>query len=118
MRIDDPQMLKKMAQALGHGDDLYTLDDIEDALLKGEMQGHVEGNTWAITQVQEFPRRKVVHILFVIGEMRDLPKLEGKIQVWARDLGATMLTAVGRDKWWVIRTPGWRTTGTAYAKDI
>jgi hypothetical protein len=111
-------MLKKMARALRQADDMYDLGDIEIGLKTGNMQGHVEGNTWAITQVHDYPKKRTVNILFVIGELEDSVKLEAKIEEWAKSVDADLITAIGRDGWWEHRVPGWRKLGTLYAKDI
>jgi len=107
-----------MARALKCGDNLYDLHDIDTALKQGHMQGHVEGDTWAVTQVQQFPKRKAVNVLFVVGSLENSLKLEAKVEAWAKDIGADLLMAVGRGGWWQFRTPGWRMIGTLYSKDI
>ena len=116
--ITDPLMVKRMTKALEMAGNVYTLDDVIDQVKKGSLQGHVDGDTWAITQVQDFPRKKVVDILYVIGYLDDSLRMEKKIEDWAKGLGASMLTAAGREGWWNFRTPGWKQTGTMYAKEL
>jgi hypothetical protein len=119
MNITDPEMKKKMERALSVGGDLYTLDDIEEGLNRGELQGHTEGDTWAITQVQNFPQKVAVHILFVVGSLDNSLKLEAKIAEWARTtIQADLLTGTGRNGWWAYKIPGWRTVSTNFAKDL
>jgi len=118
MIITDTFMLRKMARALREGGDLYNLNDIAEMLSNGTAQGHVVGNTWAITQVHQFPAKKSVNILVVVGNMEDSIKLEGKITEWAKEIGANRITAIGRDGWWKHRTPGWDKVGVLYAKEI
>lgn len=118
MIITDSFMMRKMARALREGGDLYNLNDIQKMLREGTAQGHVVGDTWAITQVHQYPAVKSVNILVVVGNMRDSLQLEQKIEAWAKDLGASLLTGIGRDGWWEHRTPGWKKMGVYYAKDI
>ena len=118
MKVTDPGMAKKMAKALKCNHDVFNLDDIREHLKNGKMQGHVEGDTWAITQVHEWPRQKSVNILYVIGSIENSLKLENKIEEWAKEIGAGFITAVGRDGWWEHRTPGWKKMGVLYSKDI
>jgi hypothetical protein len=118
MIITDKFMLKKMARALKAANDVFNLDDIGEGLRNGHMQGHVEGDTWAITQVHQWPRRKSVNILVVVGNMEDSLILEGKITKWAKELGADHITALGRDGWWRRKLPGWKKMGVVYTKDI
>jgi hypothetical protein len=117
MNVDD-NMKRKMARALAISGDLYDIHDIEAHLLEGKLQGHVEGDTWAITQVHDWPQKRAVNILYIIGSLSDTEQLEVKIEEWAKSIGATMLTAVGRESWWNRRTPGWKKVGTLYSKDI
>src|SRR4051794_7188435 len=67
MKIIDPEMAAKMNRALKLGNDVYTLDDIDRALASGDMQSHVIGNTLAITQIYNWPQKRSVNILFVVG---------------------------------------------------
>jgi len=116
--IQDAFMMKKMERALRQANGLYSLEDIGDGLRNGRMQGHVANDTWAITQVCDFPNKRVVDIMFVVGNMEGSLLLQDKITEWAKTERAHLMTAVGRDGWWEHRTPGWRKTGTLYSKDI
>ena len=118
MKITDPVMADKMRRALKIGDDLFNLEDIEAGLASGDLQGHVEGDTWAITQVHQWPRKKAVNVLFVVGSLENSLKIETKVSEWAKEQGATLLTAVGRGGWWQHKTPGWKVVGNLYSKVI
>jgi len=118
MIIRDAFMMKRMQRALDQANGLYSLQDIGDALREGKMQGHVAQDTWAITQVSDYPKRRVVDISYVVGNLAGSLELEGKITEWAKAHHADLITAVGREGWWEHRTPGWRKTGTLYSKDI
>jgi hypothetical protein len=107
-----------MRRALKRGDDLFSLDDIEAGLMSGDLQGHVEGDTWAITQIHQWPRKKAVNVLFVVGSLQNSLKLEAKVETWAKEQEATLLTAVGRGGWWQYRTPNWKIVGNLYSKVI
>jgi hypothetical protein len=116
--ITDKFMLKKMQRALKMANDTFDLNDIADGLRKGTMQGFVVGDTWAVTQVHQWPRRKSVNILVVVGNLDESLELETKITNWAKDIGADHITAIGRDGWWEHRTHGWKKLGVMYSKDI
>ncbi len=111
-------MMKKMERALRHANGLYSLADMGDALREGKMQGHVSKVTWAITQVSDYPQKRVVDITYVVGNMEGSLELQDKITEWAKEHHANLITAVGREGWWEHRTPGWRKCGTLYSKDI
>jgi hypothetical protein len=112
------KMIVKVARALNQANNIYTLEDIDRALSSGDMQSHVYRDTMAVTQVHQWPRRKAVNILFVIGNLGDAIVLHDKIEKWAKSIGADLMTAVGREGWWEHRLPGWKKQGSLYAKDI
>lgn len=118
MKIIDPRMLVKMERALKLGLDLYNLDDIDKALKTGDMQSHTVGDTVAITRINCWPQRKAVDVVFVVGNIDEAMQLEREIEDWGKDIGADLMTAIGREGWWRLRTPGWRKVGTMYAKEI
>lgn len=111
-------MLKRMQRALKLGGDIYTLDDIGEEMHKGNMQGHVENGTWAVTRIHDWPQKRTVDIVFVVGNLEDSLELEGKVCNWAKDIGADMVTATGREGWWKYHTPGWNKMGVLYAKEL
>lgn len=118
MNITDPTMATKLVRALREGGDLHTLEDIYTALTCGEMQSHVEGQTWVITQVQQYPQKKVVYIWYVVGVQEDLDAIEVRLIEWAREIGARAITSIGRGGWWKLRTPGWKAAGVIYSKEV
>jgi hypothetical protein len=118
MKITDPEMGEKLARALKAGNDLYSLSDIHDALVHGSMQGHVIGDTWVLTRVHDWPKRRSVDIMFVVGHLEEALQSEGDLVKWSKGLGASLMTATGRDGWWEHRTPGWKKSGVLYTKDI
>jgi len=118
MNAIDPKMRAKVKKALACANNTYDFDDIMNCLRQGTMQGHVVGDTWALTQVHDWPQRRSVNIMFVIGDMKDLPELEQKVTQWAKDNGADLITAMGRDGWQSMMHDGWKAVGTLYSKDI
>lgn len=118
MRITDPEMRKKVERALKEADYAYDLDDIEKALASGEMQSHVEGGAWGITQVHDHPKGRDVNIVMVVGDLADAFLLATKIEAWAIKLGARRITGIGREGWWKHRTPGWEKVGVLYSKEL
>jgi hypothetical protein len=66
--ITRADMRLKVERALHDGGDLYTFDDIMALIKEGKMQSFTCGDTWIVTQVNEFPRKKVLEIALVVGE--------------------------------------------------
>jgi len=118
MRITDLAMAKKMERALRQGGNLYTLDDIENALATGAMQSHTANGTWVITAVGKFPNTKSVDILYVVGDLEGAFIVDKQLEDWAREIGATFMTAIGREGWEKRLGRGWKKSAIQYTKDI
>lgn len=110
-------MQKKMERMLHLTGDLYTLDDIMELIEDGKFQSFVEGDTWIVTQVNEFPRRKVLEITFVVGDINEAVRALPRIYEHAENVGADRINALGREGWWVFADAGWSKVGVVYAKD-
>jgi len=79
----------------------FTADDIHTDLVNEHKQLWL---AWAdgpqavcITQIVQFPRRKVVEFIMVTGEARNGWKhFKGEIEDWARGEGCTLSRAIAR----------------------
>jgi hypothetical protein len=113
-------MERKMQRWLRDMNHLYTPDDIMEEIEKGTLQSHTFGNTWVITAVHEWPRRKSVHIDLVVGTLEDAIAAEPQVCAWARSIGADLITGSGRPGWNFYRdyVDGWRMNGYQYSKDL
>jgi hypothetical protein len=111
-------MRRKFEKLLKRQGDLYTFDDVLDHISRGLMQSFSDGNTWVITQVHTFPRRKVVDIAFVLGDFDACVKLQDEIVEFAKGIGADMLMGCGRRGWDKMKTPGWRAVSVNFMRDL
>lgn len=116
--ISRADMRKKLERMLHQGGDLYTFDDIMEAIQEFRMQSFISGDTWIITQIHSFPRRKVLEIAFVVGYIEEAVKALPRIYEFATKVGATRVTGFGRDGWWEFAQPGWKKLGAMYAKEL
>lgn len=97
---------------------LYSFDDIMSSIQSGDMQGFTDGETWVVTSVVEYPQKKVLHVLYVLGNLDGVKALEPRIIEFAKNLGATMMMASGR-LGWLKRVPmGWKSTSVSWHKEI
>ena len=120
INITDPEMLKKMEKALQMGGDIHTLEDIGAALECGDMQSHSEGDTWVITQVVDYPKKRVLDIVYVVGSVEGALLTEKSLIEWAKNMGVDRMTAIGREGWEQLLTdnPGWKKAGTLFVKEL
>lgn len=63
------------------------------------MQSFVEGNSWAITRICDYPRAKVLEIFAVVGDIDDLRILHDRVMTFAAEIGAGVIQSYGRKGW-------------------
>jgi hypothetical protein len=90
---------RKMARVLDRMGGLYTLNDILTAISEGRMQSFAENNSWAITQVNQFPRARTLQIVAMVGDLADGEALHGKVLSYAEDVNAGLVSTYGRMGW-------------------
>lgn len=96
----------------------YTVDDILRLVGEGKMQSFAHGDTWVLTQVHEFPRKKVVEISYVIGDMDAVLAIQERINEFAKEIGASLIIASGRPGWEAVKTDGWKKLSVNYVRDV
>jgi len=74
----------------------HSLDDIRALVENGVFQSFVEGETWVVTTIINFPQAMVMDIFFVVGEQKDFAVLQKKIETFARDQGVTFMRVYAR----------------------
>jgi len=94
----------------------YTVEDILQLIQEGKMQSFAKGDTWVVTQVNEFPRKKVLDIVFVVGDMEDLHELEPQLEAFKQEIGAEMMTSMGRMGWLRKAFKGWEARSINFVK--
>lgn len=110
--------IHRAEKALKDGGGFYDLPDLLSAIEAGTMQSFSHGESWAVTQLQVYPRKRVCEIVLVVGDTKDLPPLEQQVIQFAREQQCDMVRAIGRFGWHRKRTAGWNTTNAVYARGI
>ena len=101
----------KLARVLDRMGGVYLLDDILTAIGEGKMQSFVEGNSWAITQIQDLPRARQLQLIAMVGDLDDVDPLHAKILKYADEANVTLLATHGRLGWLregSFKRLGWR----------
>ena len=100
---------KKLKRALDLMGGLFTVNDILERIAEGKMQSFVEGNSWAVTEIQAFPRRRVLTIVAALGDLEDLRILHDRVLQFAEAENCTLVRAFGRLGWMPdAHERGWR----------
>lgn len=111
----------KLRKALAIAGNTYTLDDILHEISEGRMQSFAEGESWAVTQIVDFPRKRYVEIVFAVGHLDELKTIYPRIEQFAREIQADGLRAFGRPGWmkqFQIDKHGWSETTRVYVREF
>ena len=56
-------------------------------------------NAGAVTQIVEYPRKKILHIFLAGGDIEELKVLYTHVELYARQIGCQAITLTGRPGW-------------------
>lgn len=73
--------------------------DVLDGLMSGDYQLWTYGDSAVVTEIYEYPRKKVCHIFLAGGNMQDIRELHVMIEEWAKEKGCSSLSLAGRKGW-------------------
>jgi len=106
---------KKLAAVLDRMGNLYTPQDILNAIAIGKMQSFTDGDSWAVTQIAITPRTEMLEIVFTLGNLSECRILHDRILQYARDHDIGLVQSYGRRGWnGEARRHGWKVRTTSY----
>jgi hypothetical protein len=98
----------RLAKALARAGDLYSLDDLLERIADGRMQAHVSRETICVTEISVYPKRRVLTIILLAGDLADGEDLHAQVLAFARRLECDAIVAQGRDGWArLAKSHGW-----------
>lgn len=77
----------------------HDIEDVEQAVETGHMQLWVGPKGAVITEVLNFPRKKVLHFFLAGGEMDQIKDFKASVFAWGKAQGCTEMTLTGRVGW-------------------
>ena len=106
---------RKLARTLDRMGGLYTVNDILTAVGENRMQAFAEGDSWAVTQVVQFPQKLVMEVLAALGDINECRILHDRILQYARAAGVDLISAYGRRGWIAdANSHGWKVKAANY----
>ena len=100
----------KLAKALERAGGLYELSDILERIADGRMQAHVSRETIAVTEISVYPRRRILTIILLAGDLSDGENLHEQVFAFARKVECDAIVAQGRYGWArLAKSHGWKT---------
>jgi hypothetical protein len=99
----------KLAKALERAGGLYELGDLLERIADGRMQAHVSRETIAVTEISVYPRRRVLTIILLAGDLSDGENLHEQVFAFARKVKCDAVVAQGRHGWArLAKSHGWK----------
>jgi len=89
----------KIEAALKYSGGTHLFEDVADAVLEGRMQMWVCNSSIAITEIINYPRKRVLHVFIGSGKREDLFEMLDSAWEWGQSMGCTSMTLAGRKGW-------------------
>ena len=113
--MNAPLYHRKLQRALDRQGGLYALSDILEQIADGRMQSWVHNNSWAVTQISIYPRRRLLDIVAVVGDLGDCRILHAKLVKFANEMDVDLIASYGRRGWARLgQSLGWKVLSESY----
>lgn len=112
---------EKLSRALARGGGFYGLSDLLERIADKRMQSFSCNNSWVVTQINQFPRKRMLDVVAAVGDLEDCRALHDQVVAFAEAEGADLIRAIGRRGWMPDATMrGWRpiSTNVVYLKEL
>ena len=117
--MNEQRNINRLFHVLDRMGGVYTASDLIERVNRGDMQCFVDGDTIGITEVTQFPQRRVVDILCVVGDLLPALGIHDQIIEFAKQQKATLIRAQARPGWRKWSEPlGWKQINIVYYKDL
>jgi len=105
--------LAKLARGLARAGGLYELSDLLERIADGRMQAHVSHETICVTEISVYPKRRVLSIIILVGDLEDGESLHKQVFDFARKMECEAIITQGRVGWArLAKSHGWKTVST------
>lgn len=106
-------------RALRHSGGTHSFEDVKEAIEQGLMQLWPVPGGCIVTEILQFPRRRVLNVFLGGGDMAQLLDLHESVIAWAREQGCDAVRASGRWGWKrVLPKHGWEPMHMNYERSI
>lgn len=104
--------VKEWLQAALDRTDTHSMEDVIESVGTGHMQLWVGDKGAAVTQILNFPRKKILHVFLAGGDLEQVLDFVPSFMTWGELQGCSKITMSGRKGWGrVLPKSGWRETG-------
>lgn len=106
--------------ALKYSGGTHSFADIVAGVDAGKLQFWPGPNSAIVTEIQEYPQKKVLHFFLAGGNLAELERMLPVIYDFGREQGCTSATLSGRLGWQrtFLTNEGWTTKLVVMSKDL
>lgn len=105
--------------ALEYGGGTHEFSDVVESIYKGHMQLWPAEESCLVTELVNYPRKKVLHIFLGGGKLDEILGMHADVIQWAKAQGCDSLTMSGRKGWTkALKSHEWKDTLVVFEKRI
>ena len=105
--------------ALEYSGGTHNFDDVVSGLAEGKMQLWPAPKGCIVTEIEVYPRKKVLNVFLGAGELDQLMDMHKDVIAWSKAQGCVAVTITGRYGWKKPLTKhGWKPLHASYVKEI
>ena len=113
------QGMEWIKSALEYSDGTHDIEDIIQGILANKMQYWENDKCAVVTEVIDYPKKRVLHVFLAGGELEGIRDLEHSAVEWAKSIGCSAFTLTGRRGWEkALKKDGWENLHTSMIKRL
>lgn len=100
-----------LARALSYSGETHEVADVLEGVHEGRFQMWTGEHSVMVTEVEQYPKGKVLHFFLAGGTMDELSVMFPFVRQWGKDQGCVKATLTGRKGWarsFLTKHRGWR----------
>ena len=97
--LEFSRLERHVQAALDHGGNTHTVQDIAAGVATGKYQMWPGPDSIIITEIVDFPRKRICNYFLAGGKLEELKPLVPVIEEWAKERGCDGITLIGRGGW-------------------
>lgn len=99
----------------------HTFSDVCHSVQAGRLQFWPGPRSVIITEIIEYPQRKVLHFFLAGGVMTEIEAMVPGVEAWGESQGCTAAMTTGRPGWertFLTKQQGWASTHVVFQKEL
>lgn len=117
--MDISRYKRYIEAALEHDNGGYLYEDVERLVAEGEFQLWPGAHSVIITQIINFPRKRIAHVFLAAGNLAEIERMTPALEAWSKEKGCVGVEMIGRRGWerTFLSRSGYKSQAVLYTKD-